>query len=80
MVTPPTPRLPSVPPPQSFTKRFAAPIGMIVAAVVITLGDGAYAAASGEVLRVGPLRPIWIAAALVLAGIGMLVARFIPDE
>jgi hypothetical protein len=53
---------------------------MIVAGVLITLGDGAYAAASGEVLRVGPVRPIWVAALLVIAGIGVLVARFIPDE
>jgi serine/threonine-protein kinase len=62
-------------------KRFGPPAIMVVLGVVITLVDGAYASAHGEVFTLGPLRLAWVAASLVLAGIGLTLYRFLerPD-
>jgi serine/threonine-protein kinase len=57
--------------------RFAAPAAMVALGVLITIIDGAYAAAHGEVFTLGPLRLAWVAAALVLTGIGLSLYRFL---
>jgi hypothetical protein len=50
---------------------------MVALGVLITIIDGAYAAAHGEVFTLGPLRLAWVAAALVLTGIGLSLYRFL---
>lgn len=66
--------------PPSILRRFAPPVAMIVGGMLITAMDMAYAASAGQVLYIGPLRPAWVAAALVLGGIGLLVYRLLPQE
>lgn len=56
--------------------RFGAPAAMVLAGILMTFVDGVYASAKGEVFTIGPIRPAWIAGALVLGGIGLAFARF----
>lgn len=60
-------------------RRFAVPAVMVVVGVLLTLGDGAYAAANGEVFTLGPFRLAWLATGLVIAGIGLAVYRLLFD-
>jgi hypothetical protein len=55
------------------------PAVMVVVGVLLTLGDGAYAAANGEVFTLGPIRLAWLATGLVIAGIGLAVYRLLFD-
>jgi eukaryotic-like serine/threonine-protein kinase len=58
----------------SLTKRLLPGAGLAVASILLTLLDRIYAAFAGEVFSLGPLRTSWLAAALLVGGIG-LIAR-----
>jgi len=55
--------------------RFGTSAAMVLAGILITIIEGAYASSKGEVLTIGPLRPGWIAGALVIGGIALALFR-----
>jgi serine/threonine-protein kinase len=75
-----TPVFPVAPSPfQEMLRRFLAPALMIVVGILATLGNGAYASASGEAFTIGPIRLAWLATVLVIAGIVLAVYRILFD-
>ncbi len=79
---PPPPRLPITIPPSSaaVVRAFLLPGGLVVAGILITLADEAYAAARGVVFTLGPVRLGWVAGATVVGGIALAVHRAVhPD-
>jgi hypothetical protein len=60
-------------------RRFRAPVIMVVVGILTTLADGAYASAHGEVFTLGPIRLGWLAASLVIGGIGLAAYRLLFD-
>jgi serine/threonine-protein kinase len=71
------PRLsvPSSPP--TLARRLAPGIAMAAGSVVLTLLDHVYASFSGEVFSIGPLRTTWIAALLLVGGLGLVAVRLV---
>jgi hypothetical protein len=67
--------VPSAPP--TLTRRLAPGVAMAAASVLLTLLDHVYASFSGEVFSIGPLRTTWIAALLLLGGIGLVAMRLV---
>jgi serine/threonine-protein kinase len=81
---PPTSVKPLTPRPQppantsdEMVRRFRTPALMVVVGILTTLADGAYASANGQVFTLGPLRLAWLAAALVICGIGLAAYRLL---
>lgn len=71
------------PPPTAsseMVRRFRAPAIMVMVGVLTTLADGAYALAHGEVFTLGPIHLTWVAAALVIGGIGVAAYRLLLDS
>lgn len=56
-------------------RRISPALALLAAGVLVSMLDAAYAASAGEVLSLGPFRPAWLAAMLVLGGVGLLVYR-----
>jgi hypothetical protein len=50
---------------------------MAAGSVVLTLLDRVYASVSGEVFSIGPLRTGWIAALLLVGGLGLVAMRLV---
>ena len=61
-------------------RQLVVPGALIAAGVLITVAAALYAASSGDVLQWGPIRPVWLAAVLVLSGIGLIVRRLLSDD
>jgi serine/threonine-protein kinase len=61
---------PSVRVERTLGRRLVPGVALAVTSVLLTLLDRAYAAAAGEVFSLGPVRTSWIAAALLLGGVG----------
>jgi hypothetical protein len=61
-------------------RPFAKPLFMVLGGVLITVLEGAYAASEGQVLTIGPLSPGWVAAALVIGGIGLGLYRLVSPD
>ncbi len=59
----------------SLRERLLVPGLFVVAGIVLSIVHGLYAAQTGEVLAVGPVRVGWIAGLLVVVGIGLGVLR-----
>jgi serine/threonine-protein kinase len=74
----PRPSVPSAPP--TLARRLAPGIAMAVASVVLTALDHVYAAMSGEVFSIGPLRTPWIAALLLAVGVGLVALRLVAPR
>ena len=55
------------------------PAALVAVGVLTTLGNGAYAAAKGEVFTLGPIRLAWLAAGLVIGGIGLAAYRLLIE-
>jgi serine/threonine protein kinase len=71
--------LPAVTASGEMVRRFRAPAIMVVVGILTTLGDGAYASAHGQVFTLGPIRLAWLAASLVIGGIGLAAYRLLFD-
>jgi serine/threonine protein kinase len=56
---------------RSLLRRLAPGLALAAASVVLTMLDRMYAASAGEVFALGPLRTSWIAAALLVGGLGL---------
>jgi len=67
--------VPSAPP--TLARRLAPGVAMAAASVLLTLLDHVYASVSGEVFSIGPLRTTWIAALLLLGGVGLVAMRLV---
>jgi serine/threonine-protein kinase len=66
--------------PPSTARRLLVPGVLVILGILITLGDSVYAASTGEVFTMGALRPTWIAALLVLGGIGWAGYRLLFED
>jgi eukaryotic-like serine/threonine-protein kinase len=56
------------------------PIKLLVIAVAMMAGDYAYATFTGEILRLGPARMLWIAGPLAVAGVVLLLVRLLNAD
>jgi hypothetical protein len=63
--------------PPTLARQLAPGIAMAAASVVLTLLDHVYASYSGEVFSIGPLRTTWIAALLLVGGLGLVAVRLV---
>jgi hypothetical protein len=63
--------------PPTLARRLVPGIAMAAASVVLTLLDHVYASYSGEVFSLGPLRTTWIAALLLVGGLGLVAMRLV---
>ena len=66
---------PSAPP--TLARRLFPGVAMAAGSVVLTLLDHVYASYSGEVFSLGPLRTTWIAALLLIGGLGLVAVRLV---
>jgi hypothetical protein len=69
-----TPAEPAAPTARDLLK---VPVALVAMGVLIGLSDWIYAQASGELIHIGPLRPVWIAAPLAVIGVGMACWRLV---
>jgi len=60
--------------------RLAAPVFVIVLALVVALSDVVCVRVTGTPLSIGPLRPFWIAAPLSVFGVAFTIWRLIGDR
>ena len=44
------------------------------------MADQAYAAATGEIFALGPVRTMWISALLMVGGVGIIIHRLIQQQ
>lgn len=65
---------------KTLLQRLRPGIALIGASILVTLVDQAYAASTGEVFALGPLRAGWIAGPLVLAGVVMVILQLLPRD
>jgi hypothetical protein len=66
--------------PQKPRKDFTQPMLWLAVSVGLMMADWAYARFMGEPLRVGPVRMLWLAGPLALAGFAMLLVRVFAEE
>jgi serine/threonine-protein kinase len=64
----------------SIRSKLKQPIQLTVAGCLVMVADYAYAAVNGEPFAIGPLRAFWIAAPLVIGGIGIAVVRLLASD
>jgi serine/threonine-protein kinase len=81
---PPTPALHSMPaapqPEPTILRRLAPGMSLVALSIVVTLADQAYAAATGEIFALGPVRTMWISALLMVGGVGIIIHRLIQQQ
>jgi len=53
---------------------------LLVASIIVTLANQSYAASTGDPFSVGPIRATWLAGALMVSGIALLIYRFLPHD
>lgn len=56
-------------------ERLRGPVQLVGVGILIMAADFAYSQYSGELFAVGPVRPLWVAGPLVVAGILLAVSR-----
>jgi hypothetical protein len=66
--------------PQKQRKDLAQPITWLIASVGLMIADWAYTHFMGEPLAVGPVRMLWLAGPLALAGFTLLLVRVLAAE
>jgi serine/threonine-protein kinase len=62
----------------SLARRLLPGVILLLLSIIVTLADQAYAASSGEVFALGPLRAGWIGAGLMASGIGLIIYKLLP--
>jgi eukaryotic-like serine/threonine-protein kinase len=65
---------------RTVASRLAPGVAVAGSSIVITLLDRAYAAVTGEVFTLGPLRTSWVAGFLLLAGLALIVREFFKQD
>lgn len=80
----PLPNLPPLPgfqePEPSLLRRVLPGAVLVFMSILVTLGDQWYAASSGEVFSLGPVRATWIAGLAMLGGVVWIAIRLIPSN
>lgn len=71
---------PVAPPPlraatAGYREHLRLPVQLVLVGIAVAAADVAYAEVAGELFRVGPVRPIWLAGGLVLVGLLMGTMR-----
>jgi serine/threonine-protein kinase len=69
---------PSLAPEPSLARRMVPGAAALAGSIALTVADQAYAAYVGELLAIGPLRAVWLAALLLMAGVGLVVYALLP--
>ena len=59
------------------TQRLVPGLALVASSIVLTLLDRLYAAFAGEVFTLGPLRTSYVAAALLVGGLGLVVRELL---
>ena len=70
--------LPPLEPEPSIVRRLLPGAILVLVSVLLTLADQWYAASSGEVFSLGPVRATWIAGVTMLGGVVLIALRLIP--
>jgi hypothetical protein len=74
------PQAPTPVPEPTIARKLMPGIVLVVASIVITLADQAYAASSGEVFAIGPVRTTWVAGLSMVVGVGLIIHRLIQHQ
>lgn len=53
------------------------PIKLVIIGMLVMIAEFVYSSQTGDLVRFGPVRPLWIAGPLVVLGLGLAIARFI---
>jgi serine/threonine-protein kinase len=67
-------------PRRSLGERLRAPLGILVAAILVATIEVGYHKLGGGDLMFGPVRPFWIAAPLAIFGVGLTLWRMMEDH
>jgi hypothetical protein len=62
---------------RSLPQRLVPALALVAGSIGLTLLDRLYAAFAGEVFSLGPLRTSWLAAALLVGGLGLVVRELL---
>jgi len=65
---------------RSLTQRLAPGLAVAASSIALTLLDRLYAAFAGEVFSLGPVRTSWLAAALLVGGLGLVVRELLSGR
>jgi serine/threonine-protein kinase len=76
---PPPPPLAFEEPP-SLVRRLAPGALLVLFSIVITIADQMYAASTGEVFTLGPLRSGWLSGGFMVVGVILIAIRLIPAQ
>jgi len=60
-------------------ERLRGPIQLIAFGMLVMIADFVYANQTGELIRLGPVRPLWVAGPIVVLGIGAVIWRFMQS-
>ncbi|MCC6897954.1 MAG: protein kinase [Polyangiaceae bacterium] len=74
------PPLPPLPPEQTVVRRVLPGAILVLVSIIVTLADQWYAASSGELFTLGPVRATWIAGVAMLGGVVLIAVRLIPSS
>jgi len=74
------PPLPPLPAEHGIVRRVVPGAVLVLLSIIVTLGDQWYAASSGEVFSLGPVRATWIAGLAMLGGVVWIAVRLIPSS
>jgi serine/threonine-protein kinase len=62
---------------RSLLRRLVPGLALAASSILLTLLDRVYAAAAGEVFSLGPVRTSWVAAALLVGGLGLCARELV---
>jgi serine/threonine protein kinase len=60
-------------------ERLRGPIQLIAFGMLVMIADFVYASQTGELVRLGPVRPLWVAGPIVVIGIGATIWRLMQS-
>jgi len=67
-------------PEPTLLRRIVPGASLVLLSILVTLGDQMYAASSGELFTLGPVRATWIAGLLMVTGVVLIAVRLIPGH
>lgn len=76
----PPPPPPAFDEPPSLIRRLAPGALLVLFSIVITIADQMYAASTGEVFMLGPLRSGWLSGGFMVIGVILIAIRLIPAQ
>ena len=64
---------------RALKERLRGPIQLVGLGMLVMIADSVYASQTGELIRLGPVRPLWVAGPLIVIGVAMTVWRFVQQ-